>query len=79
MNRAENEIEPLPILLDPFSPNRAGFWIVVELNAGTNFYVRISFPQPIEFVEIDSGMITVVIGESEIGDAPAPRRVNPWL
>jgi len=79
MNRAENEIEPFPILLDPFPPSRAGFWIVIELNAGTNFYVRISFPQPIEFVEIDSGMITVVIGEGEIGDAPAPRRVNPWL
>src|SRR5213592_4450964 len=68
MNRAENEIESIPILLDPFSASPAGFRIVIELNAGTNLHVRIFFSKPIEFVEIDAGVITVVIGECDIGD-----------
>ena len=79
MNRAENEIESFTVLLNPFPPSPAGFRIVIELNAGTNFYARIFFPKPVEFIEIDSGMIAVMISESDISDPLAPRRVDPWL
>ena len=39
----EDEIEPLPILFDPFSSGRARFRIVIQLDPGANFYVGIFF------------------------------------
>src|SRR5438067_10748323 len=79
VNGTEDEIEPLPILLDPFSSSRARFRVVIKLNPGANLYVRILFTQTIEFIEIDASMITIVIGEGDINDSFGPRRIDPRL
>jgi len=39
----EDEIEPLPILFDPFSSSSARFRVVIKLDPGANFYVMIFF------------------------------------
>ena len=49
MNRTENEIEPVPILLDPVSTGGGSFGIVVQLDPGPNFYIRISLREADRF------------------------------
>ena len=75
----EDEIESLPILLDPFSSSATCLWVVIKLDPGANFYTRIFFTQTIEFIEIDAGMITIVISEGDIDDPFDLRRIDPGL
>ena len=35
--------------------------------------------EPIDFIEIDAGMIAIVIGKSDIGQADFSRLIDPWL
>ena len=42
-------------------------WVVIELDACANSQIGISLPQTIDFIEVDSGMITIVICESDVG------------
>src|SRR5947208_14187702 len=67
MNRAQDKIELVPMLLNPVSASRRVDWVVIELDDRANAQIRISFPQPIDFIEVDSCVITVVIGESDVG------------
>ena len=66
MDGSQNKIEFVPMLLDPFSPSRRVYGIVVQLDARANFEIAIFFAQTIDFIEIDSGVITIVIGESDV-------------
>src|SRR5438094_7585691 len=67
MNRAQDKIELVPMLLNPVSASRRVDWVVIELDACANSQIGISFPQTIDFIEVDSGMITIVICESDVG------------
>jgi hypothetical protein len=40
--------------------------VVIQFDPCAHPQIGISFPQPIDFVEIDSGVVTIVIGESDI-------------
>jgi hypothetical protein len=40
--------------------------IVIQLDARADLQIGILFPQPIDFIKIDSGVVTIVIGESDI-------------
>ena len=66
-------------MFDPFSSSRARFRIVIKLNPGANFYVRIFLTQAIEFIEINAGMIPIVISEGDIEYSFGPRRIDPGL
>src|SRR6266513_860122 len=66
MDGSQNKIEFVPMLLDPFSPRRRVYWIVVQLDARANFEIEIFLAQTIDFIENDSGVITIVIGESDV-------------
>jgi hypothetical protein len=53
--------------------------IVIQLDAGANFQIGIRGAQFIDFIEIDSGMETIVIGKRNIVQTPRARAVDPWL
>jgi len=40
--------------------------IVIQLDPRADPQIGISFPQPIDFIKIDSSVVTIVIGESNI-------------
>jgi hypothetical protein len=40
--------------------------IVIQFDPRADSQIGISFPQPIDFVKIDSGVVTIMIGESDI-------------
>ena len=67
VHRAENKIESVPMLLDPFSAGWRVNGIVIELNASSDSQIGMSLPQMIDFIEVDSGVITIVISESDVG------------
>src|SRR5437879_13091589 len=67
MNRAQDKIELVPMLLNPVSASRRVDWVVIELDASADSKIGISFPQTIDFIEVDSGVITIVISESDVG------------
>jgi hypothetical protein len=67
MDGAENEIEAVPVLLDPPAPCHGVHGIVVQLDPGADFHIRIRGAQPGDFVEIDSFVVTIVIGEGNVG------------
>ena len=52
------------MLLNPVSASRRVNWIVIELDAGPDSQIGISVAQTIDLIEVDSGMITIVIGET---------------
>ena len=63
---AQDKIELIPMLLDPFSPGFRVDWIIVQLDAGANFQIDIFVTQTVDFIKIDSGVIPIVIGESNV-------------
>jgi len=67
MHRAQDKIELVPMLLDPVSASRRMDWVVIQLDAHPDLQIGISFPQTIDFIEVDSGVITIVISESDVG------------
>src|SRR6267378_7964319 len=79
MNRAEHEIEFVPILFDPFSSGTRSLRIVIELDAGTDFQIGIRDAQFIDFIEIDSGMETIVIGKRNIVQTARAHTVDTAL
>jgi hypothetical protein len=79
MDRAENEIEPVPVFLDPLPTSGGTFRIVIQLEASTNFHIGICVAQFIDFVEIDSFVIPVVIGKGDVGKPAFPRAIDPGL
>jgi hypothetical protein len=54
-------------------------WIVVQLDPGANFYVRIALAEPLDFIERNSSAIPVVIGERDIAQPALARTVYPRL
>ena len=67
MNRAQDKIELVPMLLDPLTASRRMDWIVIQLDPSPDSQIGISFAQTIDLVEVDSGVITIVISESDVG------------
>src|SRR4029453_162830 len=48
MDRAQDKIELIPMLLDPFSPSRGANRVIIQLDPGTDFQVGVSFPQTLD-------------------------------
>src|SRR5207245_5908978 len=67
MNRAQDKIELVPMLLNPVSASRRVDWVIIELDARADSQIGISFPQTIDFIEVDPCVITVLISESYVG------------
>ena len=40
--------------------------VVIQFNPRPDLQIGISLPQAIDFIKIDSGVITIMIGESDI-------------
>jgi hypothetical protein len=55
------------MLLNPSSAGRRVSGIVIELNASAKSQIGISLPQMIDFIEVDSGVITIVICKGDVG------------
>ena len=51
MNRAQDKIELVPMLLNPVSASRRVNGIIIELNAGADSQIGVSFPQTIDLIE----------------------------
>ena len=64
VNGAQDKIEFVPMLLNPFLAGRRVNGIVIEFNASADSQIGIFLPQTIDFIEVDSGMITIVIGKA---------------
>ena len=54
-------------------------WIVIQLDTSADSQVGISFPQPINFIQIDSCVVTIVISKSDILQPYSARRICPGL
>src|SRR5216117_1799919 len=67
MNRAQDKIELVPMLLDPLTASRRMDWVIIQLDPSPDSQIGISFAQTIDLVEVDSGVITIVISESDVG------------
>ena len=53
--------------------------IVIQLDSRANFDVRICFAKASNLCEIDAGMIAVVIGQGDVGQATFTRGGDPRL
>jgi hypothetical protein len=42
-------------------------WVIIQLDPSPDSQTGISFAQTIDLVEVDSGVITIVISESDVG------------
>ncbi len=79
MNGAEDEIEFVPVSFHPGTSSRRSFGIVIQLNASTDFYVGIATAQQFDLIEIDTGMIAIVIGKGDVNQPENARAIDPWL
>src|SRR5436189_5980294 len=76
---AQDKVEFVPMLFNPFSAGRRVNGIVVELNASADSQIGISLPQTIDFIKVDSGVIAIVIGKGYVGQTELTRRIRPRL
>jgi hypothetical protein len=79
MGGAKNEVELVPILFNPRAARCAGGGIVVEFEPGEEFQVGIGGAEPVDLVEIDAIVVTVVIGEGDFLQAASACAVSPGL
>jgi hypothetical protein len=79
MNRPEDEIEAVPVFLHPLATGGRSFRIVIQLEPRANFQAGIGAAQFVDFIEIDPGMIAIVIGKRDIGQPALPRTIDPRL
>ena len=79
MDRAENEIEFVPVLFHPASAGGGSLWIVIELDPRANFHVGISRAQFFDLIEINSGVIAIVIGECDVAQSNTRARDQPTV
>ena len=79
VNGPENEIEAVPIFLHPGAASGRGFRVVIQLEPGANSDVGICSSEFLDLVEIDPGVITIVVGESDVGQTAIAGAVDPWL
>jgi hypothetical protein len=79
MDGPENEIEPLPIFLDPRATGSGSLGVVIQLESGANFDVGICRAQFVDFVEINSGVVTIVIRERDVDQTAFAGAVDPRL
>src|SRR5207244_5179083 len=56
MNRAQDKIELVPMLLDPLTASRRMDWVIIQLDPSPDSQIGISFAQTIDLVEVDSGV-----------------------
>ena len=75
----KHEIESVPMLLNPAAAIRGVHWIVIQLDPGANFQIGIRRAQPLDFIEIDAAMVTVMIREGDIAQSDFARVVRPRL
>jgi hypothetical protein len=54
-------------------------WIIIELDPGANFHIRIRGAEFIDLIEINSGVETIVIRESDVVQSARARAVDPRL
>src|SRR5439155_23600982 len=76
---AQDKVEFVPMLFNPFSAGRRVNGSVVELNATADSQIGISLPQTIDFIKVDSGVIAIVIGKGYVGQTELTRRIRPRL
>jgi hypothetical protein len=55
------------VLLNPVLAGRRVNGIVIEFDSGPDSQIGISFPQTIHLIEINSGVIAIVIGKCDVG------------
>jgi hypothetical protein len=79
MDRTENEIELLPIFLDPGAAGRGGFRIVIQLDPGANLDVWIRRAEFVDLIEIDPLMVTIVIRKRDVDQPTVPCAIDPRL
>src|ERR1700693_5803507 len=79
MDRAEDEIEFVPILLDPLSSGSGSLRIVVQLDAGADLHVRIGSAQFFDLIKINAGVKTIVIGKCNVAQTALARAGDPRL
>ena len=53
--------------------------IVIQFDPGANFQIGIRCAQPIDIVEIDAAMITIVIRQGDVAQADLARVIRPGL
>ncbi len=54
------------MLLNPVSASRRVNGVVIKLDARPDLQIRISVAEPLDFVEVDACVITVVIGKGNV-------------
>jgi hypothetical protein len=79
MDRAENEIEAVPVFLHPRASSRGRFRVVIQFEAGPDFHVGICCTEFIDFVKVDAGVVAIVIGESDVREAAFAGAIDPRL
>ena len=79
MDRAEDEIQFVPVSFDPVSASRRSLRIIIELDPRANFEIAIIFAKPVDFVEINPGVIAVVVGERDFPQTAPASGVGPRL
>ena len=79
MDGAEDEIEPVPVLLDPGAARGGVDRIVIQLDPGADFEIGIGCAQPVDLVEVDAGVVAIVIRQGDIAQADVAGVIGPRL
>ena len=53
--------------------------IVIQFDSGANFQIGIRRAQPLDLIEIDAAMVTVMIRQGDIAQSDFARVVRPGL
>jgi hypothetical protein len=67
------------MLFDPLATSRRMDWIVIQLDTDADSQVGIFFAQTINFIQIDSCVVTIVIGKGDIPQPYSASRIDPRL
>lgn len=79
VHRPKHEIEMLPIPLHPAEARIRGNRVIIQFDPDENFNILVSLAQALHDIEINAGMVAVMIGESQTSDLLLAASCNPGL
>jgi hypothetical protein len=77
MHRSQNEIEPIPIGLDPSQTASGGCGIVIQFDSSQDLNIRKLSAQGIKYAEVNACQVPVVVRERNASDSPRAASFDP--
>ena len=79
VDRSQDEIELLPVPLDPPAAGRRGDRVIIQFDSDENFNILVLLSQTLDDFKVNAGVVAIMIGEGDTPNLSLAGSMNPGL